>query len=251
MLKIKNVEVYDLARSIISSRYPMTTVYEDEKVQADIKSVEKYIENLQNRNYTPLYPNDAWFRANDYIKRAMKLGVVKDPAGRPQIGKGHDCFLKGIRVSFDMTYPLYLSRQMQRYNWFDFVSSSSTMHKVHVTPLKDSCNIYVDGEIIGRVQFWIDTYNEMKSKDLNFYAEYDGLEERRYTIYEIYMKVISNLPQGYELTARMSTNYMQLKTMYAQRKKHKLAEDWGYFCTWCESLPLFTEFCVGVDNETI
>jgi len=37
----------------------------------------------------------------------------------------------------------------------------------------------------------------------------------------------------------MTTNYQQLKTMFTQRKNHKLSE-WHEFCDWCESLPEFT-----------
>jgi hypothetical protein len=42
---------------------------------------------------------------------------------------------------------------------------------------------------------------------------------------------------GFELWMGISTNYLQLKTIYNQRKAHKL-EDWKYFCNWIESLPL-------------
>ena len=45
---------------------------------------------------------------------------------------------------------------------------------------------------------------------------------------------------GFCLGATMTTNYQQLKTMYHQRKYHKLKE-WGVFCKWCESLPQFIE----------
>ena len=36
---------------------------------------------------------------------------------------------------------------------------------------------------------------------------------------------------------RVSTNYLQLKTIYKQRKNHKLKEDWGAICTMIEELP--------------
>lgn len=39
----------------------------------------------------------------------------------------------------------------------------------------------------------------------------------------------------------VSTNYLQLKTMYRQRKHHKLKEDWNAFCQMCEKLPMFLE----------
>ena len=48
------------------------------------------------------------------------------------------------------------------------------------------------------------------------------------------------VPMGAELGARVTTNYLQLKTMYAQRKHHRRRE-WGEFCDWCKHLPLFRE----------
>jgi hypothetical protein len=38
----------------------------------------------------------------------------------------------------------------------------------------------------------------------------------------------------------MTTNYQQLKTMYFQRKNHKL-EEWHVFCDWALGLPLFED----------
>ena len=44
---------------------------------------------------------------------------------------------------------------------------------------------------------------------------------------------------------RVSTNYMQLQTMYNQRKNHKLREDWGNFCKFVEGLPLAEMLILG------
>ena len=45
----------------------------------------------------------------------------------------------------------------------------------------------------------------------------------------------------------MVTNYQQLKTMYKQRRYHKLKE-WHVFCDWVETLPHFLEL-TGVKKE--
>ena len=55
--------------------------------------------------------------------------------------------------------------------------------------------------------------------------------------YDCFMRILSNCPMGLELVMRVSTNYLQLANMYAQRKKHYLKEDWGAFCKFVESLP--------------
>ena len=57
-----------------------------------------------------------------------------------------------------------------------------------------------------------------------------------------YLKCLYTNPVGMYLTAGMTTNYQQLKTIYQQRKNHRLPE-WREFCKWCETLPHFMELC--------
>jgi hypothetical protein len=46
----------------------------------------------------------------------------------------------------------------------------------------------------------------------------------------------------------MTTNYRQLKTIYSQRKTHRLPE-WKEFCAWIETLP-YSELITGEkENE--
>ena len=60
---------------------------------------------------------------------------------------------------------------------------------------------------------------------------------------ENYLKVLYNAPAGLRLTARITTNYQQLKTIYYQRNAHRLPE-WREFCQWILTLPHFKELCV-------
>lgn len=47
---------------------------------------------------------------------------------------------------------------------------------------------------------------------------------------------IKALPMGYEYDRAFVLNYATLKTMYAQRKNHRLS-DWRVFCDWIKGLP--------------
>jgi hypothetical protein len=60
---------------------------------------------------------------------------------------------------------------------------------------------------------------------------------------ENYLRLLYNIPVGFRLTAGMTTNYQQLKTIYQQRKTHRLPE-WKAFCAWIETLP-HAEFITG------
>ena len=64
---------------------------------------------------------------------------------------------------------------------------------------------------------------------------------------ENYLRLLYNCPTGLILTAGMTTNYQQLKTIYGQRKTHRLPE-WVEFCKWIESLPC-SELITGENDE--
>ena len=160
--------------------------------------------------------------------------------GNAESGQGHDGYLKGIVVQVDITYPQYWTKQAQRYHFFEICMSSSAMHmlcKNAALPFEEfrkQYNEYVDDDIIKRVQEYAKQFNECTD------------EKKKY---ELFMKMQSNNPLGYELTMSVTTNYLQLKTMYNQRKHHRLKEDWGAFCDWCDSLPHFNEL-TGCSRDT-
>lgn len=151
------------------------------------------------------------------------------------IGGGHDNFLKGIIVQFDMRFSNKMSVELERYHFIDFISSQSTMHRITNFALKDQCNDYVDERIIDVVQEMIDVYNGLEDKGNEFAKD-------------LYLRILYNVPSGFELTAGFTTNYQQLKTIYKQRKVHRLPE-WRKFCEWIETLPNFKELVLGGENE--
>lgn len=132
-------------------------------------------------------------------------------------GTGHDNFLNGIIVQFDLTFSIKAWVEAERYHFFDFVSSQSTMHCISKMDIRPMCNVYVSEVIIAEVE-------RLKQVFLN-----DRTDDN-------YLRLLYNVPVGFELTARMTTNYRQLKTMYMQRTTHRLP-DWHIFCDFIENLP--------------
>ncbi|MBR6516305.1 MAG: hypothetical protein IKT40_05560 [Bacilli bacterium] len=187
--KIENTQVYGYERAIKASGNPMRTVIQT----SDIDEKD--------------------------IARAVKLGTTKQ-------GAGHDNFLKGILVQLDVTAPLYWWKQAQRYHWFDFISSQSTMHCLLKFNIRKQCVEETDERVIKVLEELVAEYNALPEFDESKKAKWRTL--------------VATLPCGFCLGATMTTNYQQLKTMYYQRRTHKL-EEWKIFCAWCESLPGFTE----------
>ena len=191
VIKVDNARVYGLEESIVASGYPM--------------QIETF-----NMDEIDLIDKD--------IKRVMHLGNAVP-------GSGHDCFLKGITVQFDLQVPEYIWRQLDRYHFIDYISSQSKMHRITKINLDSVCNRYVYDEVKEILKSIIDKYE----------AETDTDKKK-----ELFNEIIANTPAGLMLTARMTTNYLQLKSIINQRSNHKMQE-WRYLCDWFKTLPMFEE----------
>lgn len=154
--------------------------------------------------------------------RASRLGSTTS-------GEGHDNFLKGITVQLDVAAPLYWWKEAQRYHWFDFISSQSTMHCLLKFDVSSQCVEDTDPKILERMKELVEEYNQIPDDD-----EHKDEKKTKWRV------LVASLPCGFCLCATMTTNYQQLKTMYRQRCNHKLKE-WHVFCDWILSLPHFKE----------
>ena len=197
LVKVDNARVYGLDESIIASGYPMQTYTVD-------------LDELEILDEEVITKKD--------LKRAKHLGNAVP-------GSGHDCFLKGIIVQFDLQVPEYIWRQLDRYHFIDYISSQSKMHRITRIDLDSVCNRYVYDEVKEILKSIIDKYE----------AETDTDKKK-----ELFNEIIANTPSGLMLTARMTTNYLQLKSIINQRSNHKMQE-WRYLCDWFKSLPMFEE----------
>ena len=187
-LLIKNFNVYGFNESVKASKYPMST-------------------DLDKPNC-------------DLTDTAIKLAQCEK-------GTGHDNWLNGVIVQFDLTFTIKAWVEAERYHFLDFVSSQSTMHRITKFDLDDAYIDYVDKRVIEIMKEKVSEYN--KNPDA-----------------EKYLEILYTNPCGMKLTARMTTNYRQLKTIYSQRKNHKLPE-WRDFCKWIEMLP-YSELITGEQN---
>ena len=201
---VENVCLYDVKESIKASKYPMSV---------DINKL------------------------NDDVTKTVKKLASTD------VGSGDDNFLNGFRIAFDLTFSNKAWVEMERYHFMDFVSSQSTMHKITKFELKSQCNKYVDSRIIDIVQEYINEYNRLSNLD-NVNLTEKVAKNRADIMKELYLTILYNIPSGFQLTARMTTNYRQLKTIYFQRRNHRLPE-WREFCKWIEQLPYFKEWILS------
>ena len=190
---VNNVKVYGLEESIRRSKFPMSV-------------------------------------DTDSLTSEITPGIKK--LAQSERGSGHDNWLKGGVVQFDLTFTNKAWVEAERYHWFDFVSSQSTMHRITRFDLNNAYIDYVDERVIGIMKEKIDNYNSLFcSGDCPDELGYEAAKKEKY------LEILYTNPAGFRLTAGITTNYLQLKTIYAQRKGHRLPE-WRAFCKFIETLPM-------------
>ncbi|MFV0379377.1 MAG: hypothetical protein ACK5KQ_00900 [Anaerorhabdus sp.] len=198
---VNNVEVFGIESSVRGSKFPMAV---------DLEKIDGEVTNTTKRLATS------------------------------KLGEGHDNFLNGIIVQFDLSFSNKAWVEMQRYHFIDFISSQSTMHRITRFNMDKAFIEHVDIRIVEIMKEKIKNYNETKDK-INEYKE-KGIEfsDLSLSAKKQYLEILYSNPAGFIITARMTTNYRQLKTIYLQRRTHRLPE-WQAFCDWVETLP-YAEF---------
>lgn len=207
-MKVFNVEISGLESSINACRYPTMTEFGP------------MLQEIEDRSF-------------DRAKILAKHN-----------GGGHDQFLTGITVNFDVTGTIKWWTEAERYRFLNFVSSSSTMKRItEFKPFGDNCCEYVHPEIIKFMMKKIEEY-ETLSRLPNENLSATLLMEREKELDRKYLEILYNCPTGFELTARLTTNYRSLSNIYRQRINHRLPE-WREFCHWIETLPYANELLMN------
>lgn len=203
-MKFENVKVYDLEETLIASGYPMR--------------VELSARHADDKD----------------IKRLLNLTKASNGNG------AHGQALTGIRVAFDLTCTNKMWVEAERYRFLEFVSSQSTMHRITKFKIREQYNQYVDPRVIDIMEEKVTAYNKLVENKPGPDAAPKLLEDYANLLKEKYLEILYTNPAGFELTARMTTNYRCLLNIYIQRHDHRLPE-WREFCQELLKLPLFKE----------
>lgn len=204
---VSNVNIYGLEESVKGAKYSMAT------------DLDKITTEITKTTYR----------------------LASSPAG-----SGHDNFLNGIIVQFDLTFSNKVWVEAERYHFLDFVSSQSTMHRITKFNLDEAYNEYVDDRIIKIMKEKVDYYNTQVALKEKYIKENKPDEATRISelLKKLYLEILYSNPAGFTLTARMTTNYRCLRNIYKQRKNHRLPE-WREFCKWIEELPYAQELLIN------
>lgn len=203
-MRFENVKVYDLEESLVASGYPMRT--ELLETHADDKDIE----------------------------RCLNLTKASNGNG------AHGQWMTGVRVAFDLTCTNKMWVEAERYRFLEFVSSQSTMHRITKFNLDGQYCEYVDLRVIEIMKDKIAAYNQLVENKPSPNAAPELLEDYTNLLKEKYLEILYTNPAGFELTARITTNYRCLLNIYVQRHNHRLPE-WREFCQELLKLPMFKE----------
>ena len=212
-MRLENIKVYDLEESLVASGYPMRTVLTQR--EPDEKD----------------------------IKRGLNLTKASNGNG------AHGQWLTGVRVAFDLTCTNKMWVEAERYRFLEFVSSQSTMHRITKFNLADQYNKYVDSRAIVIMEEKKEQYNTMAAM-LESTEMIETKEVLREAMREKYLEMLYTNPAGFELTARMTTNYRCLLNIYIQRHDHRLPE-WREFCAQLLELPMFPELVAAYTSGKV
>lgn len=188
-------------------------------------------------------PKDSW----DLSDSNFEEGIIgpKDMKLAKQLisaGPEHRKFLRQIIVCLDIEAPLYWWKEFDTYKVATVADSCSTMHKLTAYPITfDSfeiedynCVLYPKEAQEEAIKSYCD--DDFVQMCLVPYLEYlrqKYVETKDVTYWK---ELVRWLPNGWLQKRTWTGNYETLRSMYRQRKNHKLTE-WHKFCDFIETLP--------------
>ena len=273
-MKFEHVEVFNFENALRGMRNPLNSWNRidslfgvgshDEFTDAVGTCISKWYpeeENLDQETIDHFWNNGVvrYTGPNDYIEWAL-IGPkdMKTATGLIHAGPEHRKFMRQIMVTVDITAPLYWWKEFDTYKVGTTANSTSTMHKMLAKPITLDC--FEIGDFTNLPYPVEMQREEIKSPcDTDFvqmclipYLEYlrqtaincgDAGDEETQKIY--WKELIRWLPESWLQTRTVTMNYENLRTMYHQRKNHKLVEWKTEFINFIKSLPYSDEFIIN------
>ena len=231
-MKIERTRVYNMKDALRGMRNPKESWH-----LSDTQC--KFFTNIKRvpEEFTTLYVDpESGICEGIYIgPNDMKLAQQLIRAGNE-----HRKFMRQIFVSANVTAPLYFLKEFDTYKVATCANSTSTMHKITSKPINLDCfeigdfdPAHVTDPITHRV--FIE----------QFIQELECLRQKYLKTKDMadWKELIRWLPESWLQTRTWTANYEVLRSIYFQRKNHKLSE-WRTFCKWIEKLPYANDLII-------
>ncbi len=184
-------------------------------------------------------PKDSWHLSdtiyfNDLVPPDIGKNDLRLAQTLADAGNEHGKYLRMISVSCDIVAPVFWLAELDTYKVGTVRNSCSMMHKG--MSRKYTPDMFTAESLCpNMIAALCDTLNE-------FVDRYKETKEEEY-----FRALRELMPMGYNYRVTWYANYAVLRTIYHQRKNHRLQE-WKDFCKWIESLP-YSCLIIGAENE--
>lgn len=210
MVNFQTIEVAGFAPAIMGMRHPL-------------KSYDKADSSYDEEGILHIGQNDY-----DLAKRLCQAG-----------GPEHAKFLRQIEVWVNITAPRFWWPEFDTYKIGTTANSQSTMHTLMRDGVKEEDFYFYFGEdslandafrsYLFNINTLIDVYKQLEAGEIKE---------------QYFEKIKAMLPEGFIQTRMVSLNYQVLRTMYNQRKGHRLSGWNTDFVNWVKTLPV-SEWITG------
>lgn len=210
MVNFQTIEVAGFAPAIMGMRHPL-------------KSYDKADSSYDEEGILHIGQNDY-----DLAKRLCQAG-----------GPEHAKFLRQIEVWVNITAPRFWWPEFDTYKIGTTANSQSTMHTLMRDGVKpeDIYFIFGEDEIANNAML---TYIQAINDLIDLYKQLEPGDIKE----QYFEKIKAMLPEGFLQTRMVSLNYQVLRTMYNQRKSHRLSGWNTDFVNWIKTLPV-SEWITG------
>ena len=161
-------------------------------------------------------------------------------------GSEHSKFMRMIHVCVDVDMPRYWWSEADTYH-FNTKNSCSTMHKLlnNNDPITLDLFVLCDED----KDWWINTVNKLEGMRQE-YKNIQSTTKDTKQMNRLLVRAKRMLPEGFLQMRTWDTNYAELRSIYFQRKNHRLKEEWvDTFCKWVELLPYAKELIMYDGKE--
>lgn len=230
MIKIDNVEITGWGAAIRGMRNPLASW---DNSDSTICPPASYFEDCRIETSKCPRGDDEDWKDSVYCVGVNDLELMKKLS---IAGNDHAKYLRMINITYDITAPLYLHKELETYKIGTVSNSCSTMHTILKKEItwEDFSTEHLNyqskkrlSELIAWLNFCRKQSIKEKSKDW-------------------WWQIIQLLPSSYNQKRTIQMNYQVLKNIYYSRKNHKL-DEWRYFCGWIENLPYAKELICNKD----
>lgn len=223
-MQIENFRAYNFENAIRGARNPLNSWdRSDSEFGATIANSDwsNWLEKVPNEDY--LKKNVFVHTYDNGIKEYALIGEKDLDLLQRLIkaGSEHRKFMRQIFVSVDLTLPLYVWKELDQYKVSTVTDSCSTMHTITKKAFTledfevDENEVEIAKEIISILEDLRLKY--LETKDMKYWY-----------------KLIHWLPENYLQKRTWTGNYEVLRSIYFQRRNHKLNE-WHVICDFIKN----------------